>query len=165
MPHSTVYDLYLGRGCDSSPALADLEAQIPMVGYAAFQQWITTRQSAHLGFLQLDLPQSLGTMLLQRLQGAGARGKIINAAYRRPHISREHAWPLAEREIARLQAQYYPSYTFGPVIFYYGHPMTWTFTASSQQLIDEGFIPGALFADVDKLDGHIWQEEEIEAQG
>ncbi len=38
----------------------------------------------------------------------------------------------------------------------------WTFGAVSEQLVKEGRIPGALYAGVDKLDGHIWKQTDLE---
>ena len=39
---------------------------------------------------------------------------------------------------------------------------TWTFVSGSQRLQDEGVVPGAIFVRVDKSDGHIWTNDEIE---
>ena len=36
-----------------------------------------------------------------------------------------------------------------------------TFCTGAKEWKDLGLIPGALFASVDKLDGHIWSDEEM----
>lgn len=155
------YDLYLVRGCDALPALDDLKEQVPAVTYPVFQQWIVTMQAADPGFLQLELAKTVAETLLQRLQARGASGIVVQAAYRQPKISRAEAQVLAECEIESLRKQYYPTYLFGPVVLYAEQPCSWTYASASKQLIEEGYIPGALFADVDKLDGHIWTPEEV----
>lgn len=78
-------------------------------------------------------------------------------------ITLEEAYQLAEREIARQRAVS-PSlsgYEFGPVRLKREDERTWVFVSGSEQLQDEGCIPGALYARVDKCDGHIWSPEEL----
>lgn len=53
-------------------------------------------------------------------------------------------------------------YEFSPIKFCYEDECSWTFAAGSEQLYDEGCIPGAIFASVDKKDGHIWSRDEQE---
>jgi hypothetical protein len=38
----------------------------------------------------------------------------------------------------------------------------WTFVCGSDQLFDEGYVPGAVYACVDKVDGHVWADAEVE---
>ena len=38
----------------------------------------------------------------------------------------------------------------------------WIYVSGSQNMIDDGIIPGAFFAVVDKTDGHIWTRSEQE---
>jgi hypothetical protein len=41
-----------------------------------------------------------------------------------------------------------------------------TFFSSAKEWQNEGLIPGALFANVDRLDGHLWtHDEKIELYG
>lgn len=162
MSHIPYYDLYLARRCSSLPNFDGLKEQISIVTYPVFQQWITTQGSAAPGFLQLDLSYTLAEALLQRLQAAGAMGMVVQAAYRRPNITRDEARLLAEKAIEELGRKRFAAYTFAPAVFYSEQPQTWVFTAPSEQLLAEGYIPGALFAEVDKLDGHIWPDEELE---
>ena len=53
-------------------------------------------------------------------------------------------------------------YDFSPTELLRDEPLTWTFVSGSQKLHDEGCVPGAFFVRVDKRDGHIWTEDEIE---
>ena len=52
-------------------------------------------------------------------------------------------------------------YKFDELFLRREEPSFWTFGMASPQLMDEGFAPGAIFVSVDKLDGHVWNDEEV----
>lgn len=114
------------------------------------------------GVLGLDLPESEATELLGRLKRAKARGEVVAAAYRQSVVSVEAARPIAERANAEKRQAHFPTYDFGPVEYVREGPRWWIFVAGSEQLQEEGRIPGALFAYVDKRSGHVWEQSEME---
>ena len=71
---------------------------------------------------------------------------------------------IAEDNIRRRisQSERLSRYQFGPVVFERDDEYFWTFVSGSKQLQDEGWVPGALHACVDKVDGHVWTSEEME---
>jgi hypothetical protein len=75
----------------------------------------------------------------------------------------EQAKEIAAREIERLTSE--PplrDYEFGQMWFKREEEPFWVFAAASQELQDNGYVPGAVYVLVDKLDGHIWSDEEQE---
>jgi hypothetical protein len=38
----------------------------------------------------------------------------------------------------------------------------WTFVRGSDELFEEGYVPGAVYACVDKQDGRVWTDDEVE---
>lgn len=79
-------------------------------------------------------------------------------------INLQEALEIAEHEIQqRIEtAPELAGYEFGTVRLRRENPAFWVFSAGSEQLIEEGYIPGAIFACVDKTDGHLWTREEQE---
>ncbi len=79
------------------------------------------------------------------------------------NINLEEALALAEGEIARQIAASpaLSGYEFSPVRLKREDERTWLFVSGSAALQDEGCVPGALYARVDKRDGHIWSQEEL----
>jgi hypothetical protein len=49
----------------------------------------------------------------------------------------------------------------GSTFFRRETPVCWVFAAPSEKLMKEDRISGLIFAEVDKLDGHVWSPEEI----
>lgn len=74
------------------------------------------------------------------------------------------ALPLAERHIAEVitRSKRLSHYEFLPVKFLRETARYWVFTSVSPQSQAEGYVPGAVSACVDKVDGHIWSIEEQE---
>ncbi len=157
-----MYDVCLSWECAQLPNLTDLAQHIPQVTEPAFQQLLTQPVPARPVFVGLDLSRSLAFVLLQRLRTTGAVGVVVHATYRHPTIEISQAATLAAQSIQQRREQHFPEYHFQFVSFQREKATTWTFFAASEQLLWEGHIPGGLFADVDKLDGHIWLPEEFE---
>ncbi|MGH9831868.1 MAG: hypothetical protein ACRD9Y_02560 [Blastocatellia bacterium] len=76
----------------------------------------------------------------------------------------EAASIIAERHITAVinGSERLRKYEFGPVKFWRETDRYWVFSAGSRQLMDEGYVPGAISACVDKLDGHVWSIKEQE---
>jgi hypothetical protein len=77
-------------------------------------------------------------------------------------ISIKEALPIAEKHIADVVcgSERLKAYQFGPVYLRWETERYWVFSSASEQLIEEGYVPGAISACVDKADGHIWSIEE-----
>ncbi len=158
-----LYDIYLSWRCQILPDLEDLVETVPALADPALQARMLDRTKAP-GFLGLDLPADGALSLLHRLRSlkVSSRGYLLPSAYRQPRITIEQATPIAEQAIEELQVRRFPDHTLGPVHFQWEQSVCWTFGAVSEQLIKEGRIPGALHASVDKLDGHIWKQTDLE---
>lgn len=78
-------------------------------------------------------------------------------------ITFTQAQEIAEQEIRRIVAASpkLSRYEFGAIYLRRDEQPFWTFGAASEQLMDEGVAPGAIFISIDKKDGHIWSDEEI----
>jgi hypothetical protein len=155
-----MYDLYLFVGSRTLPELDDLVQQVPVLADPDLQKRMVQR-SPGPHFLRLNLPVEVAATLMQRLESRKASGYMLPSAYRHPTVSIEQAFPTAARVIAELHATKIPDHTLGPVRLVREQPVCWTFGAASEEWIKEDRIPGLLFASIDKLDGHVWQEEEF----
>jgi hypothetical protein len=74
------------------------------------------------------------------------------------------ALQIAERHI-REQIQnsvFFSRHRFGEVGLQSENESFWTFVCGSDELFDKGYVPGAVYACVDKADGHLWSDEEVE---
>ncbi|MGH9832318.1 MAG: hypothetical protein ACREBD_06305 [Blastocatellia bacterium] len=76
----------------------------------------------------------------------------------------EEARLIAEQEFNRILATSVElqQYHFDPVMYCRETDLFWTFVAGSEELIELGYVPGAIHISVDKLDGHVWTPEEME---
>src|SRR5262245_45290175 len=78
-------------------------------------------------------------------------------------VTLETAQQMAQDEVARRRlVPRLAKYEFGPVVLESEGDGYWKFVCASEQMQDEGYIPGAIFVRVDKRDGHIWSECETE---
>ena len=160
LPTPNPNDLYLTRGCAAPPAVGDLVGQVPALAEAAMQARLTQRPQAP-GFLGLDLPTALAQALLTRALAAGAMGQIVPAAYRQPRITQQAALVIAERDAPTRATTAFPGYSFNPVRYWREGPRWWIFGMISDALVDQGHVPGGVIVYVDKVDGHIWQPDEL----
>lgn len=79
-------------------------------------------------------------------------------------ITIDEALEVARHAIARVisESDRLSKYTFGEVGFLRENDRVWTFAAGSEDLIEQGYVPGAVIVSVDKEDGHVWTREETE---
>lgn len=76
-------------------------------------------------------------------------------------LNKNQALEIAEKTIHKLQKE--SDYNdFSPIECNGETESFWIFGSGSQAMIDDGIIPGAFFAVVDKTDGHIWTRAEQE---
>jgi hypothetical protein len=74
------------------------------------------------------------------------------------------ALEIARHEIARVisESDRLSQYSFGEAGFLREDERVWTFAAGSEELIEQGYVSGAVIISVDKKDGHVWTREEME---
>jgi len=78
-------------------------------------------------------------------------------------ITLEVAQQIAQVEVeSRRSTPRLSKYEFGPLVLESEGDVYWKFVCASEQMQDEGYIPGAIFVRVDKQDGHVWSEQETE---
>jgi hypothetical protein len=79
-------------------------------------------------------------------------------------LSLQQAQQIAQVAINRIisTAAAYASCQFNPASLQYETDVYWTFAAASQELRQQGIVPGAIHVCVDKRDGHIWSSEELD---
>lgn len=78
-------------------------------------------------------------------------------------ITFTQAQEIAEQEIRRIVAASpkLSRYEFGALYLRRDEQPFWTFGAASEQLMDAGVAPGAIFVSIDKKDAHIWGDEAV----
>lgn len=72
-------------------------------------------------------------------------------------------YEIADQYIRNYVAQSprWSRYHFGEVFMQSENDLFWTFLAGSAELMDEGIVPGAVYACVDKQTGRVWTKEEV----
>jgi len=154
-----MYDLWLTKGCNTLPNLQGFIKENPGIITSAI---IAKSSEYSPGFLGLDLDKAVAISLLHRLKTGKARGMFVLSDYRTPKYTVEDVFNIAKNYIIKYKAQHYPKYTLGETQFLREHAMWWTFSANVLELVKQGMVPGAIFANVDKLDGHVWEPGNIE---
>jgi hypothetical protein len=154
-----VYDLWLTKGISDDCITEELKQEFPDIVTVQFLQRL---QNFSPGFLDLNIPLVKAKHLLASITRCRARGLVILADYRSPKLSLEEALKIAKDFIAGYKNRAIPKYTVLETDFLREHAMWWTFGASVVEFVDANKIPSALLVSIDKLDGHIWQSEEME---
>jgi hypothetical protein len=151
-----MYDVYLFTGVRALPSLESLKNTIPAFEakdmLAVFQERIQQR-TPH--FLHLDLSAENAIEVFQLLRTEKATGYILPATYRQPRISVEEATPLAAAALVELQAARSSDPPIVPLHFVREQPVCWTFNITYSG-------NSRVYVHVDKLDGHIWQKQDLE---
>lgn len=147
-------DVYLIQGCTTRPNL-------PRTCAGPDRLSLPVRlMERRPGFLGLDLSLTQAEALLDACRAAGARGSVVAAQYRQTQVvSMEAAMDIADHELNRLQRLLATKAPFEPTRFVREEALWWVFCRPSEALIAAGYVPGALFVAVDKLDGHVWSED------
>jgi hypothetical protein len=158
-----MYDIYIYQAGKTLPEMNDLIDSFPELANQKTQ--LHTLHDSRK-FLGLNLPFDIAKNLTRRLHTeAKASCQIIPTRYRdnEPKFTIETAYPIAEKALRELQTTKYPEIHFYPIIYTPGHSgiMYITFASGGKEWQDEGLIPGAIFASVDRLDGHLWTDEEM----
>jgi len=121
------------------------------------------------GVLEVALPKRLAWELMGRLSAIGATGDILEVAYRTSRISIEEARSAAEQALMNWLATEKSANTYEPLqhltSLTHGKARWWTFFARSPEAQEQGYIPGGAMLYVDKVDGHVWTNEELNLIG
>ena len=152
-----LYDLHLSSSrYHTLPDLSGLAEKVPADLQPTWDNLTQTLgQKLVPGFMGLSLSADLAAELLERIERAGGYGLVVPIGYRHPKITVEMAYPIAERETVRRQAE--RNYKeVEPTKFCRDGVMWWEFRAGVPELIEKGYIPGSIVVWVDKLDGHFW---------
>lgn len=154
---NNLFDIYV------APTPHTLTATDDLTGYVYLLTPVATARlfSKQSGFLGLNLHVESAVELFKRLYSLGVWGDVVPINYRQPKITVQAARQLAEKAIKNECALNFPNITFEPVEFHIERAMTYTFCAGSEELHRLGlWEPDAVFASVDKVDGHIWERFE-----
>lgn len=79
-------------------------------------------------------------------------------------VTFEGALRIASEDIERRieNSARLSKYSFSHVELKNANDKFWTFVSGSEELQAEGVVPGALYASVDKTDGHLLTSDEVE---
>ena len=154
-----MYDIFLNEGCRSRPDLSELADTLPVLRSETFVTHILSRSP---GFLGLSLEKEQVFQLSKILRGAGAIGNYLPVAYRTPMFSKEAALDIGERERAKLREEH-PELTFYPArAERFATELWWSVSIACKEWLDDGVLPGGIILWVDKLDGHLWEDSEVD---
>jgi hypothetical protein len=154
-----MYDIFVNQGCTSPPDLHDLREVLTADATSGLSKKALLR---HPGFLGIDATLEVAHVILGHIESAGGRGLIVPSRYRQPTITVSEAFPIAQHAVLEKISSLYPNVGFGPVKFLRIEAMFFVFGASSEELAERDIVPGAVFASVDKVDGHVWGYDEFE---
>jgi hypothetical protein len=79
-------------------------------------------------------------------------------------MNKAKAKDLAQSELTKTtqRRKDWRNISFHPLRLKYETDVFWVFMAVSPDLQAQGYVPGAIHFTIDKKDGHIWNDEEIE---
>ncbi len=152
------FDIYLYVGCANPPAPGE-EIPLPLREPSVF---VRVMRWESRGFLGLDLLRPEVATIRKWFKEHHASVLLVPVAYRQPRVTVEEAYPIAEQFRRQKQSRRYPTLTWGPIVraAHAGEACAWAFFSGSDELQRQGYVPGGLFACVDKLDGHVWTDED-----
>lgn len=154
-----MFDIFLDKECNHLPDITDLETEIPLLVEKKSTFFIRPLKPDFLG---LDISAPLAGELYERIVTAGGYCLIVPSKYRQPIISIKEACKIAEPVILHKQRKFFSKYLFEPIKCNHARstPMYWAIGSLSEQLIADSYIPGGVFVEVDRIDGHIWNNVE-----
>ncbi|WP_017327082.1 hypothetical protein [Synechococcus sp. PCC 7336] len=141
-----MYDIYLIKFPESDYESSDLDLQCKPENIPCF--------------LELNMPAEAVADIEEMISLGGGKGIIVKSDYRSPKLSLSEVFSIANIHLNRQAKKNFPSYSFRAIQCIRSEPMYWLFGSFSEQLIHEGHNPGGVTVAIDKLDGHIWTEEE-----
>ncbi len=154
-----MYDLWIPTSYLPEEHLAPLAVAFPVLAQSEVRTQLLQRSP---GFLGLNVPKSTAYQIRRRLKQHDVRGMVVEIAYRQPPVPKDQAFGIARHIIQRIQVASHVGHQFAPITFSYEHAMWWLFAAPCHTCIATGRIPGTIFAAIDKRDGHVWEDKEME---
>jgi hypothetical protein len=152
-----MYDIYLYSGCDSTFNISEIDSMLPSTENDQFTQKITMKIP---GFLGLNLEKDTVINILKILGKYKAGGIYTPSRYRNPTVTRDFALDIGNRERIRLSEEF-PELTFYQPHINPRHILWWEVSIGCKEWMDEGDLPGAIILCVDKCDGHVWEESDV----
>jgi hypothetical protein len=146
-----MFDIYLRQGCKLLPKGINISDE-------GLKKKLLMDQP---GFLGLNIPLAEAKLLSLTLKA----GQVIPVRYRDNSVTIdvETAFSIAEKFLLKeRKSEKYAGLHFTEIknISPMSSIMYYTFANGVQEWLDAGLHPGARFASVDKLDGHLWTDEE-----
>jgi hypothetical protein len=152
-------DIYLYVGCNDRASLQLLLDRFSEINTSDILHKL---MESSPGLLGLSLSRDRAHALLMALGRVGAVGLYVPVSYRQPEVTPSTAQVIAEEAARAIRLTSFPGYDFNLATFEGEEAMWWVFFTSSPELVEQGHIPGGFYIYVDKLDGHIWRDEEMD---
>ena len=108
------------------------------------------------GFMRLNVSNEMAADILEWIIRNEGYGLIVPTTYRNPKISSTKAKKIASVELEREIKEVYANVQFDPIQVVDDAPFCWKVCTFSQELIEQGLIPGGICKYVDQVDGHLW---------
>lgn len=106
------------------------------------------------GFQNLNLPESDAARILEMIMRGGGSGYVLATSYRNPPIPLDKAQAFATEEAKKIISENFPGTSFEPLRFAREEAKYWVFSQGSQELEQQGIVPGVLEIFIDKNSGH-----------
>jgi hypothetical protein len=154
-----MYDIYLYSGCESPFNKEKIDEKFSFLRNDQFTQKVLT---VIPGFLGLDLEKEIVIEVLKMLGKYEANGIYVPSKYRHPTITKDIALEIGNREKTKLLDEF-PGFTFYQPYVSPRGVLWWVVSIGCKEWEDAGDLPGAVILWVDKCDGHIWEDSEVES--
>ena len=151
MTRNIFFDVEIVRACSRAPDGLPLER---LGEYGNGERWKTR------GFVGVDLPLRDAQKVAKLLRDAGGAALVLPCRYRNAAISMDAARRIAKKRLSDLEVE--QGNVFGPLEDGQEQWMWWRFYADHIPSIAEGREPGCIYIDIDKLDGHLKDENDSE---
>lgn len=151
MTVNVFFDVEIVRACSRAPERLAVEL---LGGDGNGERWKT------LGLVGVDLPLRDAQKVAKLLKDVGGAALVLPCRYRSSAISIDAARQIAKKRMADLELEC--GSVFGPLEDGQEQWMWWRFYADHIPSIAEGREPGCIYIDIDKLDGHLRNENDSE---
>ncbi|HEU4327338.1 MAG TPA: hypothetical protein VFS21_29645 [Roseiflexaceae bacterium] len=153
-----MYDIYLFSGCNSIPEMEEIQRILPDVDIDFL---ISRIQMPSPGFLGVKLDKERAILFLKTIETYLAQGIYLPYSYSTPLLDDNKALVVGNNELQKLEIES-PQLHFYPPRVHSSYPLWFKVVIGCKEWIEDGFIPGAVVLFVDKIDGHIWTNEQID---
>ncbi len=143
-----LYDIYLFVACKTPPTLPEGFGPVPPEVMAEPPQT-----------LYVGLPLADARRYLSALKAAGGRGTLAPIAYRQPHLSPDEGMARAQEAFKQQRT---PGQSYNQLELVRDEGVYWLYRATRRQPWVDDRVPGTLYLYIDKLDGHVGTNQEVE---